>query len=61
MISKQVSDRVKGPARPRKRFIDGIQEPLQKRRFRLVDVEERNTFEDWSTWRDVVNCSPTDR
>ena len=40
--------------KPRKRWFDRIQEALEKRGFRLVDMEERRTFGDRSTWRDVV-------
>lgn len=47
--------------RPRKRWIDWIQEALEKRGFQLMDVEDRRSFEDRSTWRDVIKCSPTDR
>ena len=40
--------------RHRKRWIVGNQEALEKREFRLVDMEERRTFGDRSPWRDVV-------
>ena len=47
--------------RPRKRWLDGVGEALDRRGIRLADVEERRTYEDRDAWRDVIKCSPTDR
>ena len=47
--------------RPRKRWLDGDGEALDRRGIRLADVEERRTYEDRDAWRDVFKCSPTDR
>ena len=47
--------------RPRKRWIDGVGEALERRGTCLRDVEERRTYEDRDNWRDVVKCSPADR
>ena len=47
--------------RPRKRWIDGVGEALERRGTCLTDVEERRTYEDRDDWRNVVKCSPADR
>ena len=47
--------------RPRKRWIDGVGEALERRGICLTNVEERRAYEDRYDWRDVVKYSPADR
>ena len=47
--------------RPRKRWLDGIGEALERRGLTIGDVEERRIYEDREIWRDVVKYSPADR
>ena len=46
--------------RPRKRWIDGISEALERRGVELSDVEEARMYEDRENWRHIM-YSPTDR
>ena len=47
--------------RPRKRWLDGVGEALERREVLLADVEEERMHQDRDAWRDVVKCLPTDR
>ena len=47
--------------RPRKRWLDGVEEALNKRGTTLAQVEEKKSYEDRAGWRSVVLCLPTDR
>ena len=46
--------------RPKKRWIDGVGEALERRGTCLAKVEKRRTYEDRDDWRDVVKSSPAD-
>ena len=47
--------------RPRKRWLDGVDEALRRRGESLAQVEEREIYEDRKNWREIVRCSPADR
>ena len=47
--------------RPRKRWLDGISEALERREIELEDVEQHRIYEDRINWRNIVCRSPTDR
>ena len=47
--------------RPRKRWLDGGGEALERREVLLADVDEERMYEDRDAWSDVVKCLPTDR
>ena len=47
--------------RPRKRWLDGVGEALERRGLRIGDVEEKRIYEDREIWRNVVKYSPADR
>ena len=52
----------KKPAgRPRKKWIDGVGEALEKRGTCLTDVEETMTYEDRDDWRNIVRFSSANR
>ena len=47
--------------RPRKRWLDGVGEALERRGLRIGDEEEGRTYEDREIWRNVIKYSPADR
>lgn len=47
--------------RPRRRWLEGVDEALRRRGLYLPAVEEDKTYEDRENWRSIVECSPTDR
>ena len=47
--------------RPRKRWLDGVDEALRRRGESLAKVEESEIYEDRKNRREIVGCSPTDR
>lgn len=47
--------------RPRKRWLDGVDEALRRRGRTLAQVEENRSYEDRDSWRGIIKCSPADR
>ena len=47
--------------RPRKRWLEGVEEALQRRGVSVAQAEEEKLYEDRSNWRVIVKCSPADR
>ena len=47
--------------RPRKIWLDGVDEALKRKGKSLARVEESEIYEDRNNWREIARCSPTDR
>lgn len=47
--------------RPRKRWMEGVEDGLRRRGVGLAEVERDGLCEDRTRWREVVNCRPADR
>ena len=47
--------------RPRKRWLDWVDEAFKRKGYNLTQVDGSETGEDRNNWREIVRCFPTDR